>query len=305
MAYSCEWVRKNLGKETPSEPFPCEWVKKHWEDEIWEAPYPCEAIEQYAESLRTVLYEDGTFIINERGADSGANVKKHGEASYVYPPLDAEHDYVFPAHSDRYWVAEATLIKNVEFGSPVQPTSMRTWFNRCVELESFDSTNLDTSECTNMAMLFKCESGADNTKLVSLDLSSLDTSKVTDMTQMFNRCVALTNLNVGFDTSRVTNMSQMFGNCSSLTSIDLSTFDTSNVTNMNSMFVGCSSLQTIYVSNLFDVANVTTGTQMFSNCTSIVGGAGTTYVNTTRGRGKTYARIDNPPDAPGYFTQAI
>ena len=303
MNYACEWVRKNLGKETPSEPFPCEWVKQHWEDEVWEAPYPCEAIEQYAESLRTVLYEDGTFIINERGADAGVNVKKHGEASYVYPPLDSEHDYVFARQEERYWQTELGLIKSVKFGSPVQPTSMRAWFNSCVELESFDSTNLDTSECTNMQMLFKCESGADNTKLVSLDLSSWNTSKVTDMKQMFNRCQALTNLNVGFDTSSVTNISQMFGNCNSLTSLDLSTFDTSSVTDMSSMFTGCTNLQTIYASNLFDVTNVTDSLFMFRNCTSIVGGAGTTYDSDKVN--KEYARIDNPPDAPGYFTQAV
>jgi hypothetical protein len=39
---------------------------------------------------------------------------------------------------------------------------------------------------------------------------------------------------------------------------------------------------------------------MFLNCTALVGGNNTAYdANKTN---KEYARIDNPPDAPGYLT---
>lgn len=41
---------------------------------------------------------------------------------------------------------------------------------------------------------------------------------------------------------------------------------------------------------------------MFAGCTALVGGAGTAY-NASHTDGE-YARIDNPPDAPGYFTAA-
>ena len=43
-------------------------------------------------------------------------------------------------------------------------------------------------------------------------------------------------------------------------------------------------------------------TGMFNGCIRLIGGAGTAYDSShTDG---TYARIDNPPDSPGYFTEA-
>ena len=47
MEYACEWVKKNLGKDTPSTPYPCEWVKEHWDDETKQPPYPCVALQNY------------------------------------------------------------------------------------------------------------------------------------------------------------------------------------------------------------------------------------------------------------------
>ena len=69
---------------------------------------------------------------------------------------------------------------------------------------------------------------------------------------------------------------------------------------MKSMFHGCGNLTNITVGTSWSTTNVTSSTNMFSECTSIVGGAGTTY-NSTK-TNKTYARIDNPPDEPGYLT---
>ena len=64
------------------------------------------------------------------------------------------------------------------------------------------------------------------------------------------------------------------------------------------MFGDCSNLKTIYVSDKFTVASGSD--DIFYDCTSLVGGNGTkydeSYIDTE------YARIDNPPDAPGYFT---
>ena len=69
---------------------------------------------------------------------------------------------------------------------------------------------------------------------------------------------------------------------------------------MANMFSYCSNLSTIYVSDLFDTSSVTSSGNMFSNSTKLVGGAGTKYNSSYID--KTYARIDNPPDSPGYFT---
>ena len=251
-----------------------------------------------AETYRTVLYADGTFIINEKSSDIEANQQAHGTETNIYPPLDAEHDYVFADYEARYWHSERASIKSTEFGSPIQPTSTAYWFIDFTSMESIDTTNLDTSNVTDMQYMFDiCQS------LTSLDVTNFDTSNVTNMRYMFAGCGSLTSLDVtNFDTSNVTDMSRMFYACERLTSLDVTNFDTSNVTVMGNMFGFCGNLQTIYASELFDTSNVTEDAYMFDGCTSLVGGAGTTY-NSSKTNAE-YARIDNPPSEKGYFTQA-
>ena len=170
-------------------------------------------------------------------------------------------------------------------------------FQGCSSLTSLNLSGFDTSNITNMARLFQ---GCSN--LTSLDLSSFDTSNVTNMWALFNNCSSLTELNLSsFNTVNVTTMGWAFRNCTSLNSLDLSNFNTSNVTNMDYMFQSNSSNITIYVSNLWNTDSVTGGSgNMFSGCTSLVGGAGTAYNSSYQD--KTYARVDNPPDNPGYLT---
>ena len=73
-------------------------------------------------------------------------------------------------------------------------------------------------------MFFYCKS------LITLDLSNFDTSNVTDMSLMFSDCFNLTTLDVSnFDTSNVTNMRYMFGDCSNLT-LDCSHWNVDKVT---------------------------------------------------------------------------
>ena len=175
-------------------------------------------------------------------------------------------------------------------------TDMGNMFSRCETLTSLDVSGFDTSSVTNMSEMFGgCSS------LTSLDLSGFDTSSVTNMSSMFNYCRSLTSLDVsGFETSEVTSMYWMFKECSILTSLDLSGFDTSSVTNMGYMFYRCSSVTTIYVGDNWNTSMVGQSSNMFNNCIKLVGGAGTTY-NSSK-KDKTYARIDNPPDEPGYLT---
>ena len=110
---------------------------------------------------------------------------------------------------------------------------------------TLDASNLNTSQITNMSMMFNfCE------YLTSLNLSNWKTSQVTDMSAMFFNCKSLISLDLSnFDTSQVTNMQSMFYNGWSLASLDLSNFDTSQVANMDSMFMGCSPLRTIKIND--------------------------------------------------------
>lgn len=202
-------------------------------------------------TVRTVLYPDGTFIINEKSTDQASNESRHGgTATNVYIPFDPNggrdvNKYIFASNTSRPWNNEVTNVTSVEVGSAIAPTGMANWFSFMGNCEEMDLLNVDTSSVHNMRSLFR--------------------------------------------------------ECSALVSLDLAHFDTSQVTDMGSMFSGCSVLTTIYASPMFDVTNVTFSDFMFSTTSRLVGGAGTAY-NGNNPRDKTYARIDNPPGAPGYFT---
>ena len=306
-------------------------------------------------SPRTVLYTDGTFIINESPKDKEANEALHGAATNEYIPFNAEglpgtSMYGFTSETQRPWHNQYRNIKSVEIGSNIKPTftahwfedffnatsfnvekldtsnveSMSDMFNYCSAVTSLDVSNFNTSKVTNMNSMFK-ECNA----LTSLDLSNFNTSNVTDMGQMFYRCIDLTSLNVtsfdtgnvkkmeemfyscrslqslnvlNFNTSKVNSFKYMFGMCSALANLDVSSFNTNSVTDIGNMFSGCSALQKIYASTDFVTSQVTSSRNMFSDMsTNLIGGAGTTW-SSSNPTDKTYARIDNPPDAPGYFT---
>ena len=175
-------------------------------------------------------------------------------------------------------------------------TNMWQMFTSTKALETIDVSKFNTSKVTNMAEMFR-SSGVTN-----LDLSSFDTSSVTNMNQMFSWAKSLKTINLSsFNTSNVTNMSNMFSNCG-VTELDLSTFDTSNVTSMGSMFWSSHSLKKIYVTEgKFVTTGVPADSTLFGDNGSLEGGKGTHYSYSVGGS-VSYARIDNPPDEPGYFT---
>lgn len=350
MSYDCEWLESHMDDTNPPN-FPCEWAKQNWDKDISEItqPFPCQSLyDKWHATKRTVLYNDGTFIINELSTNIEKNTKAHGTADYVYDPLDETHDYYFPTREDRPWESERLLITSAEVGSPVSPTSTAFWFAGMENCISIDLKNLDTSNAVYMNNMFgSCQaltnadvshfdtsnavtmrqmfyncinlqavdvSGFNTSKvtemqqmfaycydIITLDVSHFDTSNVTNMGNMFNSCESLSELDVSeFNTSEVTSMSAMFWGCKKLISIDVSNFDTSNVTSFANMFGSCTSLRTIYASSLFVTDKETMNPVIFDNCPQLVGGAGTQFDSTKTG--KTYARIDNPPTAPGYFT---
>ncbi len=140
----------------------------------------------------------------------------------------------------------------------ILPKDSSYYFAGNYNLTTFDTKNLDTSNVTDMSVMF-----GQLWDLTSLDVSNFDTSKVTNMSGMFVDMYTLKTLDVSkFDTANVTDMSWMFGGMQSLTALDVSKFDTSNVTNMNGMFADMYTLKTLDVSK-FDTANVTNMAMMF------------------------------------------
>ena len=168
--------------------------------------------------------------------------------------------------TDWGWYSYRTNIIDVTSGQISWALNANTcnMFNGCINLVSFDASNFDTSNVTDMyAMFWNCNS------LTSLDLSNFDTRKVTDMSRMFNSCYALASIDLSsFDTSNVTDMNNMFFYCRSLTTLNLSNLNMSNVTNMRYMFDGCSSLISLNLSNI-SINNVTDMYYMFAGCSAL------------------------------------
>ncbi len=219
--------------------------------------------------------ETGTYFYNIASDECmPCYIWKEGSTLYYYAK----------GYTDTYPPVKKILLKNGYNFSGF-------WAVTEIDLEYFDTSNV-----TSMSSMF---SGCH--KLTSLNLENFDTSNVTDMSYMFYDCCDLTSLNLeNFDTSNVTNMSYMFSDCYKLTSLNLENFDTSNVTNMKEMFYYNYTLQTITVSSRFVLTNVIRSNDMFYRCYELVGGSGTKWNSSHLNI--EYARVDNPPDAPGYFT---
>ena len=177
-------------------------------------------------------------------------------------------------------------------------TTMENMFYNCSSLTTLDVSMLKTSNVKNMHNMFRqCRN------LASLDLANFDTKNVKNMSSMIKDCNNLTSLNLSsFDTSSVTDMSFMFDGCGKMTSFDVSLFNTSNVTDMHSMFDHCFVLVKIYVSDQWNTGNVTNSQHMFRYSPKIVGYKGTKTATAGNPTDKTYARVDNAPDSPGYLT---
>ena len=170
-----------------------------------------------------------------------------------------------------------TMLKGLDTSNV---TNMALMFAECSALTSLDLSNLNTSNVIYMGSMFGgCSS------LTSLGISNFNTSNVTDMQAMFGDCSSITSLDVSnLDTSKVNYMSSMFDGCSLLTSLNLSNFNTSNVIDMQLMFNNCSSLTSLDLSN-FNTSNVTDMFGMFSNCSSLtaldLSNCDTSNINTT------------------------
>ena len=254
-------------------------------------------------AYRTVLYADGTFIINESSYDEEYNTVIHGEATNVYAPFDPNgttdaERYIFTGSTNRPWDDKSSLITTIKIGSIIAPTHIEDWFNHYSNCVSMNLKGLDTSAVTFMNGVFlDCE------LLKDVDISEFNTSAATDMSYMFSGCEALESIDLSnFDTSSVELMTAMFSGCQNLTSLDLTSFDTHSVKEMGMMFIACKKLESITVSKNFDVAGVERSESMFTNMSSnLVGEEGTTW-SASNPTDKTYAHIDGGTSDPGYFT---
>ncbi|HAG32748.1 MAG TPA: BspA family leucine-rich repeat surface protein [Prevotella sp.] len=134
-----------------------------------------------------------------------------------------------------------------------------------------------------------------NIKTVIFD-ASFANARPTSCFYWFCLCSNLTTIEgiEYLNTEKVTNMNSMFDRCSALTSLDLTNFNTAKVTDMNYMFIGCSALTTIFVSDKFVTSQVTKSVDMFSGCNKLIGAIG---YDETKTNNKDYANL-----VDGYFS---
>lgn len=252
----------------------------------------------------TVLFTDGTFIINEKSTDRDANIALHGAVTNEYIPYLSTSDYFFTAANQQLWKSVASSILRVEFGSVVKPVRADYWFYGLSSCREFDFTNCDWSDVSTMRYMLQNTAPSEN---FTFDCGN---GKPTSIEGLFRGMsvwvsggwVYVKNIKVIMDTSRVTNMNTMFQGSYGLETIDISSFNTPALTNTSAMFRDCTSLKTIFASNGFDVSRVTNSTGMFHNLsTNLFGGAGTQWINANP-TDKTYAHIDGGTADPGYFT---
>ena len=222
----------------------------------------------------TTLYEDGTFIINERAVDRISNITVYGTVANQYEPLSDTQSYSFSSSSSVLWYNERKSILKVEIGQTINPTNTAYWFYDCTNMTAGDFTNLDTSSVTDMSYMFDT-AGRNATTFDIGGLSSWDTSSVTSMRSMFYSAgYSATTWSIGnlskWDTSNVTNMRSMFreaGYKATTWSIgNLSSWDTSSVTDMSYMFYNAGYKATTWsIGDLssWDTSNVTNMSYMF------------------------------------------
>ena len=183
----------------------------------------CESLKDYSDSKTDHTYAycggtDGYFTPGGCGYAEFDNAT--GTLSFRYKGVKPEGAYdLNVGGSDPEWKTLGTNVNKVVFNASfanARPTSCYYWFCGC--------------------------------------------SKLTDIE-------GIENLN----TENVTNMNSMFDRCSALTSLDLTNFNTAKVSDMSYMFMGCSALTTIFVSDKFVTDQVTDGRDMFHMCINLIG----------------------------------
>lgn len=218
-----------------------------------------------ANDIKTVLFTDGTLIINERSNDRVANILEHGTVVKEYTPAP----YYFHSQNSQPWTDERTQILKIKMGGEVPVPTMQWYFMALPKVKEIDLTGM----------------------VFGRDCSFLYT---------FMGCFELEKINTELiNTERTMSLLNAFNECFSLETLDLSGMGTGWMTVMENAFQWCSKLKTIYVNeNWWPAAPA--DSKVFEGCESLVGGDGTAY--SIENIYAPYAWIDGRDGKPGYMT---
>lgn len=140
------------------------------------------AIHYEKKEIATVLYSDGTLIINESLKDRENNIKKHKGIINEYDALSESNKYIFDIKEEKWplWYLDKDKIKYIEIGNTIKPEDTSYWFSNIPNLERANLTNLDIERLLNMKVMFK-DSGS-NTKTTTItNLIIPSGSNITDI----------------------------------------------------------------------------------------------------------------------------
>lgn len=143
--------------------------------------------------------------------------------------------------------------------------SFNCTFHSCINLESVDISNKNTSKCTSLAYMFWNDDDTIIHKLHTINFKQCDFSNVTSMYGTFRGCHSLYQLNfIDLKTStKLTNCFALFNCCYKLPSLGLGSINTTNVTNISYMFGSCLALQSVTFKT--PINKVTTYSNVFYN----------------------------------------
>ena len=253
---------------------------------------------------------EATEITNEIYSDSDSDWNLPFWRDYANKVENADFLNLVVPKSTAYWFTELyklSTIKNISNLNTSNVTDMSMMFYYCNNLENIDLSNFDTSKVTNMRRMFDCCYSLEN-----LNISGFETSKVTDMSSMFYNCMSLRNIDLNeLDTSKVTDMSYMFGSSDDyggiLDNFDFSNFDTSSVINMKGMFAGANTTTNELDLSSFDTHNVTDMSYMFNGC--VLKGLDLSNWDTSSVTDLScmfyYCRVDNHLDLSSFDTSSV
>ncbi|MEY8367016.1 BspA family leucine-rich repeat surface protein [Anaerovoracaceae bacterium 41-7] len=230
---------------------------------------------------KTVLYEDGTLILNELSRDSTANIEKHGAVRKEFSAWDGvENDYVF-GNTGVPWFNYRYDITAVEVGSKISPVDTSKWFFDCTTATTAELSKLDMSQVTNADQMFYNFGGnAAEKDIVISGLETWDTGKLKNMHGMFMwvgqfaRSVTITGF-TNWDTSSAEDTSEMFEFAGrSAKAVNLSGFDgwnTGKIKATAKMFYGLGyDAESVSLSGFenWDTASLEDAGSMFEQCAS-------------------------------------
>lgn len=236
--------------------------------------------------FRTVLFSDGTFIINQLSAFSTMDKAMYGEEVKSYPPMDGENSYVFIDQNSPYEYLEGEEIPEDERDLRVIIDDLRNiedvdayFIVKYGEEEGKKKTSTLWEEEKSLIRSVKFGSTVQPqsmnvwfrgcTNLTSIDVTGLDLSKCTGLWGTFKGCSSLASIDVSaWNLSKAETVSQIFDSCTSLTTLDVSRWQTGTVRSFSRMFEGCERITRLDVAS-WDMSGAKTIRYMFSKCKTL------------------------------------